>query len=130
MKIIVCGSIGYGGIENIRSMQEFLIQNGFEVVDQIAGAGMDYSDIDDFRDKLELSEKIVENDLKYIEEADGVVVVLNKPSIGTTVEMIHARELGKKIFLLAKEKVPTPWPIYYSDYIVRSNEELIKKLRG
>lgn len=128
MKIIVCGSIGYGGIEDIRSMQGFLIENGFDIIDHISEKDMDYSHINDFRDEPELTKKIVEHDLMYIEQCDAIVVILNKPSIGTTIEMIHARNNGKKIYLLAKDKVPTPWPIYYSDFVVKSEEELLEQL--
>lgn len=129
MKIIVCGSIGYGGIEDIREIQKLLLENGFEIIDHISETEMDYSHIDDFRDKPNLTKKIVEHDLSYIENCDAIVVVLNKPSIGTTIETIHARNNGKKIFLLAEEKVPTPWPIYYSDFIIESKKELLEKLR-
>ena len=46
---------------------------------------MDYSHISDFRDKQDLSSKIINHDLKYIESSD--VVVVNGPSYGTAIEM-------------------------------------------
>jgi nucleoside 2-deoxyribosyltransferase len=130
MKIIVCGSIGYGGLEDIRNIQKLLTENDFEVIDHIAIDGQDYTQVEDFRDKPEIVKKIVEYDLEYLKQSDVIVVVLNKPSIGTSIEMVYARETGKKVFLLAKDKVPTPWPIYFSDYLVRDEKELLENLKA
>jgi len=129
LKIIVCGSIGYSDIEDIKNVQKLLIKNNFNVIDHISKNEMDYSNINDFRNKPEIVKKIVEHDLNYIKKCDVIVVILNKPSIGTSIEMVYAKENMKKVILLAENKVPTPWPIYYSDYIVKNKKELIKILR-
>jgi hypothetical protein len=42
--------------------------------------------------------------------------------------MFIAKKHGKKIILLAKDPVPTPWPIIFSDYRVTNEIELIKLL--
>src|SRR5919197_3961883 len=63
---MVCGSIGYGGINEIKNMYTFLVNHGFSIIDHIVHKGMDYSHITDFRDKQDLSSKIVQHDLKYI----------------------------------------------------------------
>ncbi|MPZ08387.1 MAG: hypothetical protein GEU26_18565 [Nitrososphaeraceae archaeon] len=60
---MVCGSIGYGGVDKIRRMYAVLHQKGFDIVDHLVRKGMDYSDIGDFRDKKELSQQIVSHDL-------------------------------------------------------------------
>jgi hypothetical protein len=57
---MVCGSIGYGGIEKIKRIYKRLKENGFDTVDHLLEKDMDYSHIDDFRDKLKLSQVIVE----------------------------------------------------------------------
>lgn len=129
MNIIVCGSIGYGGIEDIRRIQKFLIKNGFNVIDHISEEGMDYSNIDDFRDNKELAERIVKHDFSFVDKSDIIVVVLTRPSFGTAMEMMYAKSISKTVLLLAEHKVPTPWPIYYSDYVVKSKEELLKILK-
>ena len=67
-RIIICGSIGYGGIEKIKELRDFLIKNEFLVIDHISKENMDYSKIDDFREKKELSKKIVSHDLNYIDQ--------------------------------------------------------------
>ena len=68
MKIMVCGSIGYGGIHEIRQMYSFLGNEGFDIIDHLVSRGMDYSDIEDFRDKKDLSHKIVDHDLEFIKK--------------------------------------------------------------
>jgi hypothetical protein len=130
MKIMVCGSIGYtGGIEDIRKLYSFLEGKRFSIVNHLLqNKGMDYSDITDFRDKVELSRRIVSQDLQYIEEIDVIIVIANGPSYGAAIEMFVAKKHGKKVILLAKDPVPTPWPIFFSDYRVTNEAELIKLL--
>ncbi|MRN41474.1 MAG: hypothetical protein FIO02_10590 [Nitrosopumilales archaeon] len=125
---MVCGSIGYGGIDDIRRIYTFLDTEGFDIVDHIVGRGMDYSDIKDFRNKKKLSRQIVNHDLEYVKKADVLVVLANMPSYGAAIEMFVAKNSGKKIVLLAKDPVPTPWSINFSDYVVTTEEELIKLL--
>lgn len=126
---MVCGSIGYGGVEHIREFYSILSKEGFDVLRHVEEKSMDYSDIQDFRDKRELSKEIVNHDLEYVKKADVIVVMMSKtPSYGTWMEMYVAKMAGKKVILVANEPIPTPWPIHFSDYIVRDTEELIKKL--
>jgi nucleoside 2-deoxyribosyltransferase len=122
---MVCGSIGYGGINDIKNMYTLLVNHGFSVEDHIVHKVMDYSPITDFRDKQNLSSEIVKHDLKYVKNSDVVVVVANGPSYGTAIEMSVAKSLGKKIILFAKEPVPTPWPVHFSDYIATSEDQLV-----
>ena len=53
---MVCGSIGYGGINEIKNMYTSLLNHGFSIVDHIVHKGMDYSHITDFRDKQDSSQ--------------------------------------------------------------------------
>ena len=77
-----------------------------------------------------MSHQIVNHDLQYIEKSDVIVVIANGPSYGTAIEMYVAKNSGKKIILLAKDAVPTPWPVHFSDYIVRSENELFDLLNN
>jgi nucleoside 2-deoxyribosyltransferase len=129
MQIMVCGSIGYGGIYEIRQLYSFLRKEGFDIVDHLVSKGMDYSDIKDFRDKKDLSHQIVNHDLEFVKKSDVLVVLSNKPSYGTGIEMFVAKSSGKRVILFAKEAVPTPWPVNFSDDIVTSEQALIKSLR-
>ena len=126
MKIMVCSSIGYGGIDEIREMYLFLRKEGFDILDHIVSKGMDYSHIKDFRNRKALSHQIVTHDLEFINKADVLVVLADKPSYGTGIETYIAKNFGKQAILFAKAPVPTPWPINFSDYIVKSEHELIK----
>lgn len=125
---MVCGSIGYGGIEKIMGLYSRLTEKGFDATNHLLEKDTDYSHIHDFRDKLKLSQVIVEHDLECIDNADVLVVIINGPSYGTAMEMLIAKGKGKKIVLLANDSVPTPWPIYFSDFIVRDEQELFRLL--
>jgi nucleoside 2-deoxyribosyltransferase len=127
---MVCGSIGYrGGTDDIRNMYSLLESRGFSIINHTSqNDGMDYSGIKDFRDRIELSRQIVNHDLEYIEKTDAIVVIANGPSYGTAIEMFIAKKSGKKVILLAKDPLPTPWPINFSDYRVTNECELIKLL--
>ncbi len=128
LKVMVCGSIGYGGIDKIMRFYTIIREKGFDVINHLVENDMDYSNIDDFRDKMELCQKIVKHDLDYVNKADILVVLANSPSYGTAMEMLIAKDKGKTIILLAKDKVPTPWPINFSDFIVKDEQELFELL--
>jgi nucleoside 2-deoxyribosyltransferase len=127
---MVCGSIGYGNANDIKDMYTLLRSKGFSLINHIIHEEMNYSDIRDFRDKRDLSRQIVNHDLQYIEKSDVIVVIVNGPSYGTAIEMYVAKNSGKKIILLAKDAVPTPWPVHFSDYIVGSENELFDLLNN
>ena len=55
-------------------------------------------------------------------------MLTNGPSYGAAIEMIIAKEMTKKVILLAKNPVPSPWPINFADYIVTSDNQLTKLL--
>lgn len=127
MRIIVCGPIGYGGKEKIEELQKFLRDHGFEVLDQLEE--MDYSSVDDFRDKEELSRKILERDLKRVSQADVLVLVADSPSFGAAMEAFYAAMKGKKIVAYAEEKTRSPWPIAIAHEVCRTKEELLRSLK-
>ena len=70
MEIMVCGSVGYGDVNEIRYSYSLLEKEGFGIVDHFKGKGMDYSDIEDFRDKKDLSGQIVDHDLEFVKKAN------------------------------------------------------------
>lgn len=128
MKIMICGSIGYGGLNEIKETQSILRENGFVVVDHIFEENTDFSHIRDFRDRKELASKIVEHDLNHIQHCDIVVVLLDRPSYGAAVEMFVAKKTGKTVISLCKKPIPTPWPVFLSDTLVADEKELISAL--
>lgn len=127
---MVCGSIGYSGkADDIRNMYFFLKSKGFSITSHLTqDETMNYSDITDFRNKENLSRQIVNHDLRYIKKTDVIVVIGNGPSYGAAIEMFVAKKSGKKVILFAKDPIPTPWPINYSDYRVKNEDELIELL--
>ena len=130
LRIMVCGSIGYSGkADDIRNMYLFLKSKGFSITSHLTqDETMNYSDITDFRNKENLSRQIVNHDLRYIKKTDVIVVIGNGPSYGAAIEMFVAKKSGKKVILFAKDPIPTPWPINYSDYRVKNEDELIELL--
>ena len=114
---MVCGSIGYSGkADDIRNMYLFLKSKGFSITSHLTqDETMNYSDITDFRNKENLSRQIVNHDLRCIKKTDVIVVIGNGPSYGAAIEMFVAKKSGKKVILFAKDPIPTPWPINYSD---------------
>ena len=67
--------------------------------------------------------------MEYVKESDVLVILANRPSFGTAIEMFVAKNSKKPVIVFAKESIPTPWPINFSDYIVTAEEELITLLR-
>jgi nucleoside 2-deoxyribosyltransferase len=132
VKVLVCGSIGYGGLEYLTEIKNMLREEGIEVLDRLVDKDkdMDYSDIKDFRDKPEVADRIVNRHLGLVRESDVIVVVLNGPSYGAAMEMCVGKQLGKRIILFCENEVPTPWPIYFSNRIIRTRKGLIKILTG
>ena len=126
MKIMVCGPIGGIGTGKILEMREFLESKGFDTVKQFS-KGKDYSSIRDFRKKSKLVKKIIRYDLECVKKAD-VLVVLPEPSFGASIEMFIAKNAKKKVILFSNKPVPSPWPIGFSDAVVTSKNDLVRKL--
>ncbi|MGB9728174.1 MAG: nucleoside 2-deoxyribosyltransferase [Nitrososphaeria archaeon] len=124
MKVIVCGPIAYGSVEEIRLIQKILEKEGYDVIDQFKVNGMDYSFVKDFRDKRDVAENIVKNDLAFIDECDILVALCDSPSFGTAIEAFYAKMHGKIVVVLSGRPQPSPWPIAFADAIVRSLNEL------
>jgi hypothetical protein len=43
--------------------------------------------------------------------------------------MYIAKNSNKKVILLTNDPVPTPWPVNFSDYVVRNEDGLIMLLK-
>jgi hypothetical protein len=67
MKIMVCGSIGYGGLGKIKKTQSFLKKHGFTIIDQTTkDSGL--ARFKDFRDEIKLSKEFKINPSKQQQE--------------------------------------------------------------
>lgn len=67
--------------------------------------GMDYANLNGFKNKEVLSCQTVSRDLKYTEQTDAITVVANHPSYVTTTELFVSKKSGKTI-LLARGPIP------------------------
>jgi len=124
MKVIVCGSIGYGGKEEIIKLQELLKSRGYEVINQLE---IDYSDVEDFRDRKDLWD-VVKRDLELCSKADVIVLIVKYPSFGAMAEVVISKMKGKKVIAYCPCEVKSPWPLYFADCIARSEKELFDSL--
>jgi len=128
MKVLVCGSVGYGGIERIEEIQNFLKQNGIEVIDQFKGTN--FVSVKDFKGKEKLARKIVENDLRKCKEADLIVLIAEKPSFGTGIEAYFSHFKGKPIIAFSSTEVSSPWPIHFSEKTVGNKKSLLEAIKS
>jgi nucleoside 2-deoxyribosyltransferase len=68
--------------------------------------------------------EIVELDKIDVQECDVVIANCPKPSVGTSMEVFYAWELGKKIAAIAPEPV-SPWLRYHSTRVFGTIKEAI-----
>ncbi len=62
--------------------------------------------------------EIVNSDEDDIHESDALLVYFDKPSVGTSMEVLYAYLIGKEIFIVnASDKPLSPWLTYHADKI-------------
>lgn len=68
--------------------------------------------------------EIVEGDLEDIANSDVLLVSYDKPSVGTSMEIVYAKQQGKLIIVVARpETAISPWLRYHAHAIVPSYAE-------
>lgn len=81
----------------------------------------------DYRDReLEpaITKQIVENDKLDINSVDCILCIYEKPSVGTSMEILYAWEHKKPVFLVnISEKPLSPWLIYHSSEVFKNIKE-------
>ncbi len=81
----------------------------------------------DYRDaELENIASIVEGDKKDVASCDILLANCVKPSFGTSMEIMLAKQLGKKVLIITKYS--SPWLYYHADLVVGNVEEAINYL--
>lgn len=74
----------------------------------------------------ECVDEIVELDKVDVEECDVVLANCPKPSVGTSMEVFYAHQLGKVVVSIVPKKVKaSPWLIYHSTVLVESMAEAV-----
>ncbi|MCS7121340.1 MAG: preQ(1) synthase [Archaeoglobaceae archaeon] len=125
MKVFIAGSSK--AKDEILEIQKKLSNEGFEVLNQFF---LDYTKIEDFRDKDEICKEIFKNDLQLVSKADLVVLLATYPSFGAMFEAIYASMMGKVVVAYCPSKVQSPWPFIVSVEKASSFEELLNVLRS
>lgn len=86
----------------------------------------------DYRGReAEAYREIVELDKIDVASCDCILVNYDKPSVGTSMEMLFAWERGKPIVLVCRaDAVLSPWLRYHATAIAHSFSDAIDKARG
>lgn len=81
----------------------------------------------DYRGKeAESVNDIVEGDKNDIEACDGVLVWYEKPSVGTSMEILYAWEHSRIVVIVDRSEKPlSPWLVYHSDDQVKTIEDAL-----
>lgn len=75
--------------------------------------------------------QLVEDDIADIKKSDFMLVNFWKPGVGTSMEMVVARQLFTPVITVTPDfKTTSPWIRYYSDFLVESFEHAIKIIKA
>ncbi len=75
--------------------------------------------------------ELVESDKQDIDESGALLVNYDKPSVGTSMEILYAWEREKPVIVVAKKDTPiSPWLKYHAETIVHSFAEAFEILLG
>lgn len=72
---------------------------------------------------------IVEGDLADIRAADVILVNASRPSWGTAMELVYARQAGKWIVAFGTA-APSPWLAYHADVLVPTLTDAVREILG
>lgn len=95
--------------------------NEFEIVDPTE---RDYRGVTD-----ENHRKIVEKDKDLIAACDILLVNHLKPSVGTSMEVLHAWQNKKQVFVISNGSENSPWLIYHAHKIFHTLEEAVSHIK-
>ena len=128
MKVYLCGPINGRSDDDCKGWREYAKERLPDTLDP-----MDR----DYRGReLEpgIAAEIVENDKADILRCDAMIVYYDKPSVGTSMEILFAHQANGKEFrtiLVDKSDKPlSPWLIYHCPEVTKSLDEAIALLRG
>lgn len=86
----------------------------------------------DYRGReAEAYREIVELDKIDVANADIILVNYDKPSVGTSMEVLFAWQLGKRIVVVCRpDAVISPWLRYHSTHLLNSFDDAIDLIAG
>jgi nucleoside 2-deoxyribosyltransferase len=77
----------------------------------------------------EVIDLIVEQDKKDIDQSDVLMVCFDKPSVGTSMEVLYAWEQDVRILVINRSGKPlSPWLSYHSDTVVETFEQAVAEV--
>lgn len=86
----------------------------------------------DYRGAMMTSEvvhDIVTGDLCDIDCSDGLVVMYDRPSVGTSMEIFYAYQRGKPVVIINKSgRELSPWLLYHSNHVCEDMNSAILQL--
>jgi nucleoside 2-deoxyribosyltransferase len=122
MKVYLCGPINGCTDEESRNWREAAKAILPDTLDPMR---RDYRGLEDHH-----VAQIVEGDKADIDECDALLVNYNKPSVGTSMEILYAWEKKKKIIAVARPETRiSPWLRYHSTHIVNSFDAAFELLK-
>jgi nucleoside 2-deoxyribosyltransferase len=125
MKIYLAGPI-FGRVDSqCRVWREWFIENsGFDCLNPMC---RDYRGMED----ANVSE-IVELDKKDIDSCDVIVVMYDKPSVGTSMEVLYAWERKKPVIVInnSDQLTLSPWLVYHAAKIVKTLQEAVNAIKN
>lgn len=122
MKVYLCGPINGCTNEECKHWRE---QAKLCLTDTIDPMRRDYRGRED-----QCVAEIVEGDKADIDECDALLVNYDKPSVGTSMEILYAWQNSKPVIIVAsKDATISPWLRYHSRHIVHSFAEAYSLLK-
>ncbi len=118
MKVYLCGPINGCTDEECRDWREMAKLHLPDTLDPMRR---------DYRGKEQDSvREIVELDKIDVTNSDVILVNFDKPSVGTSMELLYAWERGKMVVVVHKAGVVlSPWLVYHSHYRFTSFDEAL-----
>lgn len=71
---------------------------------------------------------LVEDDKIDIELCDIILVNFLRPSVGTSMEILHGWERGKRVITVCEEYSNDGWLVYHSHHLYRTMDEAYEKI--
>lgn len=121
-KVYLCGPINGCTDEECRDWRELVKSKWGNCLDPM---------VRDYRGREEEAyREIVELDKIDVAESDIILVNYDKPSVGTSMEILYAWNLGKRIVVVCRQDaVISPWLRYHATQIVHSFDRALEMIR-
>lgn len=123
MKVYLCGPINGCTDAEAKDWREYVKSKLSDTLDPMRR---------DYRGReAECVNEIVELDKIDVMKSDVLLVSYDKPSVGTSMEVLYAFERGKSVVVVARPEASiSPWLRYHSHRIVNSFAEAIEYINS